>query len=83
MQCAVAARAARGESMSGSIDNRKVIAVICVILAFVSVCGMLYQIKLYKMFGDYTVAADCSRPFLGWTLGSTKPYPLPTPQMLP
>ena len=65
MQCAVAARAARGESMSGSIDNRKVIAVICVILAFVSVCGMLYQIKLYKMLGDYTVAAD-SQPSFSW-----------------
>lgn len=51
--------------MSGNIDNRKVIAVICMILAFACVCVMLYQIKIYKMFGAYTAAAN-SQPSVSW-----------------
>jgi len=43
--------------MSGNIDNKKVMTAICILLAFVSVFIMLYQIKIYKAFVSYSVEA--------------------------
>ena len=66
---AAVVRVTGSESMSGNIDNRKVIAVICIILAFASVCVMLYQIKIYKMFGAYTAAVNL-QPSVSWVNGA-------------
>lgn len=67
---ALAANAIRGDKMSDkkNIDNRKIIAVMCVSLAFLSVFIMLRQVKIYKGINESN-ASDNSDVSVSWVDG--------------
>lgn len=67
---ALAANAIRGDKMSDkkNIDNRKIIAVMCVTLAFLSVFIMLRQVKIYKEINESN-ASDNSDVSVSWVDG--------------
>lgn len=67
---ALAANAIRGDKMSDkkNIDNRKIIAVMCVVLAFLSVFIMLRQVKIYKGINESN-ASDNSDVSVSWVDG--------------
>lgn len=66
----LAANAIRGDKMSDkkNIDNRKIIAVMCVALAFLSVFIMLRQVKIYKGINESN-ASDNSDVSVSWVDG--------------
>lgn len=67
---ALAANAIRGDKMSDkkNIDNRKIIAVMCVALAFLSVFIMLRQVKIYKGINESNTS-DNSDVSVSWVDG--------------
>lgn len=58
MSFVAGARGTGSDGMSEKINNRKIIAIISVILAFASVCVMLGQIKIYKSFASYAASEN-------------------------
>lgn len=82
---ALAANVIRGDKMSDkkNIDNRKIIAVMCVVLAFLSVFIMLRQVKIYKEINESNTS-DNSDVSVSWVDGgeaASKPQPtLRTPR---